>query len=77
MGEILLMSTLFNATFNQTDDLVSDHYQNFGNFLWEKQPSQENATKYSNFLKILRKDNMNPMKLMNPQNPKIKLCTNT
>ena len=42
-----------------------------------KQPYGKNATKYSAFLKILREDNMNPMKMMNPQNPKIKLCTNT
>ena len=39
--------------------------------------SWENATKYSAFLKILRKDKMHPMKLMNPWNPKIQLDRNT
>ena len=32
---------------------------------------------YSAFPEISRKDKMNPMKLMNPQNPKIKLSKNT
>ena len=37
-----------------------------------KLPQTENATKYSTFLKILRKENKNPMKLMNPRDPSIK-----
>ena len=41
-----------------------------------KLPQMEDATKYSTFLKILRKENKNPMKLMNPWNPKIKSSRN-
>ena len=39
--------------------------------------SMGNATKYSAFLEILRKDHMNPMKFMHPQNPRIKLSRKT
>ena len=41
-----------------------------------KLPQMENATKYSTFLKFLRKENKNPMKLMNPQDPRIKSSKN-
>ena len=37
-----------------------------------KLPQMEDATKYSTFLEISRKENKNPMKLMNPQNLRIK-----
>ena len=35
------------------------------------------ATKYSAFLKISRKDKMNPMTFVNPWNPKIRLSKDT
>ena len=41
-----------------------------------KLPQMEGATKYSTFLKILRKENKKPMKLMNPRNPRIKSSKN-
>ena len=65
------------CNFKQTSDLLGYYSQNFGNIQWENCCLWENATKYSAFLKTLRKDKMNPMKFMNPQNPKIKLGKNT
>ena len=50
---------------------------NFGNLQWENSHFKKNARNISDNLKILRKDNMNPMKFMNPWNPKIKLGENT
>ena len=70
------MSTLY-VVLNQMIDLLSYHSQHFGNMQWENCCLWENAKIYSAFLKISRKDEMNPMKFMNPQNPKIKLSKNT
>ena len=60
------------CNFKQMSDLLSYHSQNFRNIQWENCCHGKIAAKYTAFLEILRKDNMNPMKLMNPQNLKIK-----
>ena len=65
------------CNFKQLSELLGYYSENFRNIQSENCCLQENTTKYSAFLEISRKDKMNPMKFVNPQNPKIKLGKNT